>query len=346
MRRLMLAVICGLLILASTESVSAGWGHFGWHHLHRVPYVRHYVSHWHRPHYFHHHVHRYHYHRHYVPRYYGYPSFSFSYRYVPRTYYYRPSYYYTYPYCASATPSYYSPYTPYSLSAAERSPSPIGSAVAARPAFDASPVATLAERLIREVASGRRASDSARATQMLGKASAMPTRSRAMSLVEMGDQYFAGEQYQYAYAYYEAAAKADSESAEAHFRQGLAGIATQRYDEAVVAFKHGLEVDPSFLGSTFRLNQIYKDEGARTRHVEALAGTALESPDDPDAFFLIGAFLHFEGTPERAEKYLQRASDLTGDGSESARQFLAAGRRMQPLRLSSDSSSGDRVGPF
>lgn len=339
MRRLMLTAICGLLLLASSQPASAGWGHFGgWHHGWRS-----YASYWHRPYHHHHYAHR-HFYRSYVPRFYAYPSFSFSYGYAARPYYYPSRYYtpyYASPYCASVAPTYYSrSYSPYSLSLAERS---TARSPAARFAFDKSSLAKVAERVISEVAASRTALTPAVASRTLGSAPETTSRARAISLVEMGDEYFRTEQYQYALAYYEAATKTDANSAEADFRQALAGIATGRYDKALKALKRGVEIDPSFLGSTFRLKQIYKNEQARTQHVEALAGVAFENSADPDAFFLIGAFLHFEGARERAEKFLQRASDLsTGDGSHT-RVFLAASRRSQPLVMT---SSNDKAGPF
>ncbi|MBP87712.1 MAG: hypothetical protein CMJ64_13480 [Planctomycetaceae bacterium] len=339
MRRLMFATICGLLLLASAAPVAADWGHLYSSHL----YGRSYFSYGHHHHG--HYVHRYH-HRHYVLRYYSYPSFSFSYRYTPTPYYvYRPSYY-GYPYCASLTSSYYgTSYSPYALSLGRPSPIAISRSTTRRSAFDASGLAKLAEGLLREIAAARRVPPD-RPTRSLGTAPSTTPRARAMSLVKMGDEYFRAEQYQYAHAYYEAATRADADSAEACFRQGLSAIATRRHDEAVSAFKQGLARDSSFLSSTFRLEQIYKDDNASTQHVEALAATALENGDDPHAFFLIGAFLHFEGTPKRAEKFLQRASDLSGDDNTHVVQFLAASRRSQPLRLTSDLSSDDRVGPF
>lgn len=346
MRRLMLGVICALLLLASSQPASAGWGHLGgWHHGWHHGW-RSYASHWHRPYHHHHYAHR-HFYRSYVPRIYAYPSFSFSYGYTARPYYYPSRYYtpyYASPYCASATPTYYSPsYSTSSLALARRTTT---TAPAARRAFDTSSLARVAERVISEVAASRTALKSPAASRTLGRAPETTPRARAMSLVEIGDEYFRSEQYQYALAYYEAATKTDANSAEADYRQALAGIATGRYDKAVKALKRGVDNDPSFLASTFRLNQIYKNEQRQTQHVEALAGVALEKSTNPDAYFLIGAFLHFEGSRDRAEKFLQRASDLSAGSGSHARVFLAASRRSRPLVMTSVLSSNDTAGPF
>ena len=353
MRRLLLAAICGLLLSASATSASAGWGH-GWHHgWHRRgyasyayrPYRHHYHGHHYRSYVSRNYVSRHYVARHYAPRYYAYPSFSFSYGYATPYYYssryYAPAYYnytpaYTAPYCASTVPTYSSPsYSSYSLPLRGGTTSASPATLATRTASETSPLMTVASRLISEVAARRgTSSEPVVTTGTLGIAPTTTARARATSLVESGDQHFRDEQYQYALAFYEAAAKVDVDSGEAAFRQGLCGIATGRYDDAVKAFKRGLAVDPSTLGSTFRLKKIYKDDATRTRHVEALAGAALENSNDPDTYFLIGAFLHFEGTPARAEKFLRRASDLSGHSSHVS-EFLAASRRAQPLIVTS-----------
>jgi tetratricopeptide (TPR) repeat protein len=197
----------------------------------------------------------------------------------------------------------------------------------------------LADRFIKEA---RRDDLRAALVSRSSKASTEETRkplADADRIIQLGDDLFRAGRYEEALKYYESAGATARESAAAYFRRGQAYVATGRYDEAVDAFKRGVDADPSFLNSGFRLQDIYAQEDALTQHVEALAAAALRKTDDADLLFLIGAFLHFEGKAERAEKFLRRAAELAAEEAPHIHEFIAAGKRSAPLRLTSDFTS-------
>jgi len=359
MRRLKLSALAALLVLVLATPSFAGWGYgFGWH---AVPFVRHYAAGWgHHPFYSHYRPfsyrsygyrsYGYHSYRPFGYRYYSYPMFGYSYvpryRYYSYRYYAPTRYYYSYPYCASyVTPSFGSSYSSYSL-AARTLPTP---ARDERATATATPWIRLAERLVKEVAAPREAPDSrlvSRTHDDAGSAATAKPLTTAGRSIELGDTSFRGGRYELARTCYASACAAAPTSAAAHFRYGQALIATGRYHEAVAAIKQGLAIDPA-LHSRFRLHDIYSGEAEQTRQVEALAATALKQPYDADVLFLIGAFLHFEGKSQRAEKFLNRAAELAGKDTQHIQQFLVAGRRAAPLRLTSDfSTRSETDGPF
>lgn len=351
MRRLSLSAASVLLVLALGTSAFAGWGRgfrVHHHHHHRIGHFGHYGSHWlRRPFYSHHYVHR----SYYAPRYYT-PSFHFSYGYYPTRYYYAPVRYYGGPYCVTSVGPTYGRY--YSWSLADATPTPAPTIVERRPAEPASSWIKLAGRLITEASTRRddpelslvSATPAAVARPADKPAAARPLTS-AQRIMKLGDDLFRAERYEQALKYYESTGQMTPKMAEAHVRHGQACIATGRYSEAVAAIKRGLDADPAFLYSDFRLQDLYGDETAPTRHVEALAAAALAKADDPDLLFLIGTFLHFEGKSSRAAKFLQRAADLAGDDATHIRLVLYAGQGSAPLRLTSDFSKwSETARPF
>ena len=53
--------------------------------------------------------------------------------------------------------------------------------------------------------------------------------------------------------------------------------------------------------------------------------------DWSDPYFLLGVFLTYDGQPERAEKFFQRASDLAGIGGGHIAAFLAPVEEARPV---------------
>jgi len=142
--------------------------------------------------------------------------------------------------------------------------------------------------------------------------------------VGQGDTHFIQQKYEDAYQRYKKAAQIAPRLATPHFRQGWALIALGRYDLAAEAFKRGLKIDPRWAESTFRLFELYgPNQATKTAHVDALAKAAADKPDNGDLLFLVGAFLFFDGQPDRAGLFFERAAELTPGDKAHLTGFLA-----------------------
>ena len=164
------------------------------------------------------------------------------------------------------------------------------------------------------------------------RASSIAARERALRLVMAGDAHWAEQQYQLALQQYKTAAGAARDLATPYLRQGMALIATRRYDLAADAFVRALDVDDAVPDSDFRLDTLYGDlRLAKNSHLESLAGRALENPDDARLLFVLGVFLHFDGEPERALKFFRKSAELSGGMAPYARLFLRAALVDEPV---------------
>jgi len=142
-------------------------------------------------------------------------------------------------------------------------------------------------------------------------------------MLDLGDRLFRAGLYRQAADQYQAAAELPPVEATALFRSGHALIAAGRYPEAAAAFKRGLAVDPTHVArSGMRLSQLYSNDSEATARIEALAAAALKNASDSDLMFLIGVFLHFEGQPERAVRFFDRAANLAKGDASHIRAFL------------------------
>lgn len=143
--------------------------------------------------------------------------------------------------------------------------------------------------------------------------------------IAYGDAQFAEQQYGQAHLRYKKAAQAAPQLAQAYLRQGWALVASGRYELAMAAFKKGLELDPDWPASDFRLDELYgPNRMAKTAHVDALAAAAAEEPDNPDLLFLVGVFLFFDGQPHRARPFFERITRLPPGEGVPIGGFLAA----------------------
>ena len=62
---------------------------------------------------------------------------------------------------------------------------------------------------------------------------------------------------------------------------------------------------------------------AKGAHLDSLAGVALDSPTRSDLLFAVGIFLHYDGQLDRARKFFQRTSELTGSDDKYLALFLS-----------------------
>jgi Tfp pilus assembly protein PilF len=145
--------------------------------------------------------------------------------------------------------------------------------------------------------------------------------------IHLGDGYFRNGKYSFACDRYRSAVQAAPRLADAHFRLGFALAALGRYDSAVKELDRGLEIQPNWAQSEFRLADIYGDnEQAKKAHLEAIAKAADDRGASSDLLFLIGVYLHFDGQPDRARPFFQRASQLAGGNVARLGPFVAPAR--------------------
>jgi Tfp pilus assembly protein PilF len=139
------------------------------------------------------------------------------------------------------------------------------------------------------------------------------SRARGKRFIEFGDALFLRQRFNEALQRYKSAIEAAPDLVDAYMREGFALIAVNQYRLATKALKIAVELDPEFVKSGFRLDDLYgANRLAETSHLETLAREALENPDDADLLFLVGMMLHADGEPERARRFLGKAAELGG----------------------------------
>jgi len=145
----------------------------------------------------------------------------------------------------------------------------------------------------------------------------------AWKLIGAGDTLFEAQRYVDANTRYRRAARAAPTLAEPYLRQGFALVALGSYDAAAGAFQRGLRIDPAWPGSDFTLAELYGDNAlAKSGQLDALAKASEDDPKSADLLFLVGVLLHFDGQPDRARPFFQRAAQLAGENDGHIRAFL------------------------
>ncbi|MHB8973323.1 MAG: tetratricopeptide repeat protein [Pirellulaceae bacterium] len=146
-------------------------------------------------------------------------------------------------------------------------------------------------------------------------------RARGTRFLEFGNSLFLEQRFHEALQRYKSAIEAAPDMSEAYVREGFALIAVNQYRLATKAFKIALELDPEYVKSGFRLDDLYGDNRlAKTSHLELLAREAIEKPGDADLLFLVGISLYTDGEVERARRFLAKATEF---GGEEAARLLA-----------------------
>jgi hypothetical protein len=143
------------------------------------------------------------------------------------------------------------------------------------------------------------------------RATSPETIALARRFIGFGDKMFGDRKYADANERYRMASQVAPGLADAFFRQGLALVATRRYESAAKALKRGLELDARWPKSDFRLDSLYGEhEADKAAHIDMLATAARNKPQDADLLFLTGICLWFDGQAERAGPFFQRAGQL------------------------------------
>ncbi len=146
----------------------------------------------------------------------------------------------------------------------------------------------------------------------------------AWRFLGFGDAHFGNQNYSEANDRYRKAATAAPLLADSYFRQGYALMAMGRYDQAVRAIRRGMDLGADWPRSGFHNAELYGDNPqAKAAHLEALATASEKDPHNADLLFLVGVVLHFDGRPERARPFFERAVQLLAGNDAHVRAFLA-----------------------
>jgi tetratricopeptide (TPR) repeat protein len=140
------------------------------------------------------------------------------------------------------------------------------------------------------------------------RASNAEARDRAMRFVEFGDVQFESRQLAAAYERYQKATEAAPDLAEAYFRQGHTLVEMRRYEQAARVFRRGLDVQPDWPTSKFRLEKMYGNNRVASEAMLVTVTTrAAELPADVDLQFVAGVQHFFDGQFEKARPYFEGA---------------------------------------
>jgi tetratricopeptide (TPR) repeat protein len=133
-------------------------------------------------------------------------------------------------------------------------------------------------------------------------------RERSRKFIEFGDQQLAALNLAGAYDRYKKASDAAPDLAEPYFRLGHTLAAMGRYEQSADAFGRGLNLRPDWPASGFKLVEIYRDkDAARLATLDMLKRAAAARPDDQHVQFVAGVQFFFDGQPEAANDYFERA---------------------------------------
>jgi tetratricopeptide (TPR) repeat protein len=138
-------------------------------------------------------------------------------------------------------------------------------------------------------------------------------RLKAWRLIDDGDAEFKQRRFAQALTRYRDAAAAARDLAAAQFRQGFALAAITRYTDAAKAFIRGLQLDPDWPDSDFKLDEIYgENKGLEKEHIDALQKALAAHPHDADVLFVLGIYLYFGDHPADSAPLFERAQAVVG----------------------------------
>ncbi|PHR99103.1 MAG: hypothetical protein COA78_25380 [Blastopirellula sp.] len=145
---------------------------------------------------------------------------------------------------------------------------------------------------------------------------------RGKRFIEYGDNLFKQQRIQEALGRYKSAESAAPDLAEAHFRKAIAYLATNRSDYALSSIKRGIFLDPGYVQSGFKIDDLYQNNTlAKSAMLDTLARRALDDPQNAEHMFLVGVVIYFDGQEQTAEKYFARAASLSPGADHS---YIAA----------------------
>ena len=154
----------------------------------------------------------------------------------------------------------------------------------------------------------------------------------ANKYINYGDRLFGEQRYQEALSRYKTAVLAAPAHPEAHFRKAHALVTVNQPALALKAFDRGYQLLGNKQRKAFQLDDIYQDNrSAKIAHMERLAKAAIDNPADAKPLLLLGLALHYDGEPERAQKFFARALTMTTGYDAVAIRFLADEPQQNPV---------------
>jgi tetratricopeptide (TPR) repeat protein len=176
-------------------------------------------------------------------------------------------------------------------------------------------------------------------TQVVVRVTTIENRRKAERMLGEGDELFRAQKYHSALQRYKLAASTAPRLAEAHWRKGHGLVATHNYELAVSAFKRAIDLSDDVSRGGFRLADIYGSAAmAKDLQLESAAEWALGKSDSPEAWLLVGIFLHYDGQSARAKRFLTHAAALGGEIGEYVAVFDKARAAPKPARLTSSAT--------
>lgn len=264
-------------------------------------------------------------------RYYSYWSYpSFYFQYTPRSYYYGTSYPYYYG-CSTTDPATYE----YTYAAATHARPGLGvllgdastrSATSLTEALVARTPRVLRAEVAEEpsapVPVTRLASRTTPAKPAAAvRATLRPSIERvsldhsATRVLASGDRAFQSKRYANAAGFYQIAAERAPQSVQGHLRAGHALLAARRYHDAYRTFCQAIALNPAYVQQQFGLAELYTDPAEQQAHLERLAKTTLDNPNNAALHALLGLYLVHDGQADRADKFFAEARRLS-EGKE------------------------------
>ncbi len=156
------------------------------------------------------------------------------------------------------------------------------------------------------------------------KASSPEAIRKSLEAEEKGDQELQRQKWAAAYMHYKRACTTAEDRPDPQFKMGYCLAAMGRFESAVVYFRRGLALDPSYPSIGPSLLTVYglDNELAKSAVMERIVNWAKEDIRDSDRLFLTGLFLHFD-RDTRAREVFETAYRLAGKG-EHLEAFLYA----------------------
>ena len=100
---------------------------------------------------------------------------------------------------------------------------------------------------------------------------------------------------------------------DAWLREGFSQAAIGNYDQAAKAMRRGLEENPDWAETNFRLDDIYGDNAAdKKARVNGMVKAAEADPNNGDLALVVGIHLYCDGKQDKAAPFFRRAAQIRG----------------------------------
>ncbi len=153
--------------------------------------------------------------------------------------------------------------------------------------------------------------------------------------VDFAAAYFDTQQYEDAIGVVEDGLALDPEIPELFFYSGLAKRALTQFGDAIVDFKHALELDPEFTSARIELGYALGFAGLYQESEQELQTVLDEEPNDPAALTGMAMALTSQGKPEEAIPLCRQAEAAMPEYTQARyaliNAFLVAGQRDEAL---------------